>query len=286
MSAPVESDALLIGAGDLGIRIGRRLAAAGLSVTGVRRRIEELPPEIEGLAVDLTDESSRVPELAARCLVVALTAGGRDPDAYRRVYVDGMRRALDAIDRSGVSPERAVLVSSTSVFGDLDSGRDGWVDEDTPPQPTRATGQVLLEAERLFAERLPGGVMARMSGLYGRGVPRLADQVRRGENPDPGRWTNRVHRDDAAAAVVHLLGLGSTAPGPSAEPPAGGVFVVTDTAPVVADEVRGFIAERLGVPWTSVEAEPHGKRLSSARLLASGWVPQYPTYREGYAALL
>ena len=269
MPPPVAADALLLGVGDLGSRIGLLLAGRGLDVVGVRRNADRVPEPIRPFAADLTDEGSLALP-TAELLVVCLTADGRDEEAYRRTYVTGMTRALDALR---AAPRRAVLVSSSGVYGD----RDDVLDEDSPTQPTRATGRVLEEAEKAFASRIPGATVARMSGIYGTGrAGRLVEQVRHGEDPDPGRWSNRIHEEDAAAAVVHLLTM------PSEPAPA---YVVTDDAPTPIGEVRAYLASLLGVPWTRTDATPHGKRLTNARLRATGFAPTHPSYREGYAAL-
>lgn len=53
--------------------------------------------------------------------------------------------------------------------------------------------------------------MLRLSGIYGPERASLIDKVRAGEAaPAPGdetNWTNRIHRDDAAGALRHLLRL-------------------------------------------------------------------------------
>lgn len=279
MPSPVIADAVLVGVGELGSHIGLGLAAQGLDVAGLRRSAHLVPDPIRKVAVDLTGLDP-LPALTADLLVVCLTADGRDENAYRRTYVEGMNRALDALTQS---PRRAVLVSSTSVYGH----RDGLLDEDSPPEPTRATGEVLLEAERAFRDRVPGGTVLRMSGIYGPGrAQRLIDQVRRRDNPDPGRWTNRIHQADAAAAVVHVLTRHESPSqvGPVETTP--DLYVVTDDQPAPVGEVRAFLAGQLDVPWPLVAVEPHGKRLSNARLRRTGFELQYPTYREGYASVL
>jgi nucleoside-diphosphate-sugar epimerase len=136
----------------------------------------------------------------------------------------------------------------------------------------------LLAAEELFGERLPDGTVLRLSGLYGGSSTRLLDQVLAGRVEDPHRWTNRIHRLDAADAVVHLL----TRP----ELPER-LYLGTDDEPAQLGDVTAFLAERLGAP-TPPAADPargHGKRLSNARLRATGWRPSRPSYREGYADL-
>lgn len=277
MTEDATHDVLMVGCGDLGSRIGLRLAERGHRVLALRRDAAKVPAPLTGLSVDLTSEVPALPDLPLRFLVVALTARPRTEDAYRATYVDGMRRALDAVAASQL-PERAVLVSSTGVHGEPEDGSP--VSEDTPPAPADGPARVLLEAEQLFHERLPHGTVLRCSGLYAGDSTRLVDRVREGTDPDPGRWTNRIHRDDAAAAVVHLLTRGE-APDP--------VYLGNDDEPALLGDVAREVARLLGEdppPAADTDVAPHGKRISNARLRASGWTPAYPTYREGYAALL
>ena len=268
----MTSDALLVGCGDLGSAIGLRLAGRGHHVLALRRNADRVPAPLRGLSVDLTRETPALPDLRADLLVVALTARPRTEAAYRATYVDGLARALDALAVTGHRPRRAVLVSSTAVHG----GEPTLQDETSQPQPSDGPGRMLLEAEELFADRLPGGTVLRLSGLYGGNSTRLVDTVREGRVQDPHRWTNRVHREDAADAVVHLLTT-KAHPDP--------LYLGTDDEPAQLGDVAAYIADRLGAP-APPPADPargHGKRLSNARLRATGWAPTRPSYREGYA---
>lgn len=272
----MTSDVLLVGCGDLGSAVGLRLAGRGHDVLALRRNADRVPPPLRGLSVDLTREVPVMPDLRARFVVVALTARPRTEESYRATYVEGMRRALDALDATGSPPERAVLVSSTAVHGSRD--RPPVDDEATPPRPADGPGRMLVAAEELFHERLPGGTVLRLSGLYGGSSTRLLDMVREGRVTDPHRWTNRIHREDAADAVVHLL--------TRSEAPAR-FYLGTDDEPAQLGDVAAYLAARLGAPTPPV-ADPeqgHGKRLSNARLRATGWAPARPSYREGYAGV-
>ncbi len=273
-AAGMTSDVLLVGCGDLGSTVGRQLASRGHDVLALRRNAALVPAPLRGLSVDLTSETPALSDLRARYLVVALAARPRTEEAYRATYVEGMRRALDALAATGHPPERAVLVSSTGVHGSQD--QPPLTDETTPTAPGDGPAAMLLEAEELFAERLPGGTVLRFSGLYGGTSTRFVDMVREGRVTDPHQWTNRIHREDAANAVVHLL----TRP----ETPER-LYLGTDDEPAQLGDVATYLAARLGVP-APPPADPlhgHGKRLSNARLRASGWEPSRPSYREGYA---
>ena len=271
----------IAGCGDLGTEAGLRFAAAGHRVVGLRRRAELVPAPLEGRAVDLRTETPVIDD-DATMVVVALAAGSRDPDEYRATYVDGLRRVLDAIEASAADP-RLLVVSSTAVY-DVDDG--SVVTEETPATGASPTAAVLVEAEALLRERAPHATLLRLSGIYGPGRERLIEQVRGGdatlaEQPGTSPHTNRVHRDDAAAAIVHLAGLAMIGP----------VYLVTDDEPVRLDDVLTFLAAELGVA-APAPAPPRGrqaggdKRLSNALLRGTGFTFTYPTYREGYRAVL
>jgi nucleoside-diphosphate-sugar epimerase len=274
---------LIAGCGDLGTEVGLRLAAAGHTVWGLRRSVDVLPPPIRPLAGDLAVDGGlpRLPE--GLDLVVHTPAGARGAAAYRAVYHDGLGRLLDELARVGGSPERVLFVSATSVYGVTDGS---WVDEDTPTEPTSDTGAVLVATERLLAEASVPGVSLRLAGIYGPGRTRLIDQVRDGRavRPDPPVHTNRIHRDDAAAAVVHLL---------TAVDRAAPAYIGVDDEPADKGEVLCFLADELGLPHPPLaggddQGRSRGgdKRCRNDRLRATGWAPTYPTYREGYRAIL
>jgi nucleoside-diphosphate-sugar epimerase len=268
-------------------------------VVGWRRSPEKLPPSIEGAAADLTRGELPPIPADASAVVVAVAADSPTQDAYRAAYVDGLARVLDAVTAAGAPVRRVLFVSSTAVYGDADGGP---VDETTTPNPDRFSGRIIREAEELLYSRLRGTgitpVVLRLGGIYGPGRTRLIDQVRGGNAtvPAESRFTNRIHRDDAAAAIVQLCTM-------AAEPEP--VYLGVDNEPAELGEVLRFLAAELGLPEPAAEAaaadsaaepvskaggvEPSrggNKRVSNALLRRSGFEFEYPSYREGYRALL
>jgi nucleoside-diphosphate-sugar epimerase len=273
---------LVAGAGFVGGELARTLARAGHEVWVGRRSLAEPPLGARPWAFDLGDPDLRVPDGITHLAYTAAPDQG-DPTAYERTYVQGLRNVLAACDRQGVTLARVVFTSSTAVY----AVQDGVVDESTP---TTATGTAahLLSAEALVRAR-PGGVALRLAGIYGPGRNRLVRMVREGTARCSSSRPvgNRIHRDDCAGAIAHLLAL---------EAPED-VYVGVDHAPVELCEVYRWIAARLGLPAPAEsdeldprarESERRGarKRCSNARLVASGYSFRYPTYREGYAELL
>jgi nucleoside-diphosphate-sugar epimerase len=272
---------LIAGCGDVGARLGATLAARGEKVYGLRRSDAALPDGMSPLRADLTDPATlrNLPDDVTR--VVFLPApGARDVAAYRGLFVDGLAHLVDALAlRAPVA--RFVFVSSSAVYGEHGGA---WIDEAAPCAPLAFNGELLIEAEaRLRASGVPA-VVARCSGLYGPGRTRLVDQITNGTARLPagaGEYTNRIHVDDAAAAIAHLLALDA----------ADDCYVLSDDHPATLAEVYGYLADQLGLPLppteTGAAARAVGnKRLSNRRLRATGFDFRYPDYRAGYATIL
>lgn len=271
---------LIAGCGDLGTEVGLRLAALGHAVEGLRRDASVLPDAIVGQSVDLSVSKPFIPP-TTDLVVMAIAAAAPTVPAYQAAYVGGLQNLLDALNEARVTPRRFLLVSSTAVY-DVNDG--SWVDEQTPANPKPgSTDAILLDAERMLHSRLPTATVVRLGGIYGPGRERLIRQVREGTATVSARsrHTNRIHRDDAAAAIVHLL---------LREQRLAPLYLGVDNAPVVSAEVLTFVAAELGLPApTPSEAESQrggDKRLSNALLRSTGFTFTYPSYVEGYRALI
>lgn len=239
---------------------------------GLRRAIEKLPAGITAIRGDLNrpDTLRKLPR-KFDAVVYTATPGSRTPEGYRAAYVDGLERLLERVD-----PGRLIFVSSTAVYGQ-DSGER--VDEDSPTDPRGFNGRLLLEAERTAQEA--GGHVMRFSGIYGPGREYLLHSLRNGPvecRRDPPVWTNRIHAEDCAGALQHLLELERPAP----------VWVASDARPSPRFEVLEWLAAQMNVdgPVEHDEASGSGKRVCADRLFASGFRLQYPDYRSGYLELL
>lgn len=268
---------LIAGCGYVGARAGTELVARGHPVWGLRRSAGDLPGGITPIRADLLegDMAPKLPRVEA--VVFALSADGRTPEAYRAAYVTALANLLGALPEP---PERLIYVSSTAVYGDAGGG---WVDEETPEKPGDFRGRILLEGEALAREEGGRGVVLRLGGIYGPGRTRLLERVRSGEARCPDGdpvWSNRVHRDDAAGALIHLLEHPDPAP----------VYLGVDDEPAPLCDVYRFVAGLIGAPEpepeTGLRRDRANKRCSNARLRKSGLELRYPTYREGYRAMV
>lgn len=279
----MNPEVLIIGCGFLGEAAAEFFSARGKRVVGLVRGTESLlhaQRPYSTAACDVTDTPSvnaLSPSLRGIPLAIYCVSSGRGgAEAYAAVYRDGLRRVM-----RHWNPGRIIFVSSTSVYGQTDGS---WVTEESPVIPDRETGRILLEAEEVALTS--GGIVARLSGMYGPGRSVLLKKFLSGEallEEGGHRWINQVHRDDAVAALSRL-GEPSTV---------SGIYNVTDDTPATQGDIYGWMADFLNRPippegpadlnrkrgWTS-------KRIRNAKLHALGWSPKFPSYRDALPHLL
>lgn len=282
---------VIFGAGYVGGAVARQALARGLRVTALTRNPDKARALAEAGASIIVDDlaadswHARLPE-GADFVLDCVSSGGGGPEGYRHSYVEGMKSVLAWASRVPVGT--LVYTSSTSVYP-----QDGGVrvDEDASIDATRADGNPLVEAEdRLLASTVGRRFVLRLAGIYGPGRHYLVDQLRDGSGEVAGRGDHRlnlIHRDDIAGAIWAAFDAPAEV--------VGGVFNVTDDGAATKSEVAAFIAGKLGLPAPRFTGEPAQgrRRITPDRVIANnrikrvlGWRPLYPTFREGYAAIL
>jgi len=273
---------VIAGCGFLGEAAAFLFSESGSRVLGLcatettEARLKGKPFEVR--AANITGSLAGIPqEWKQPDLLVHCASSGRGgADEYRAIYRDGLSNLLEFF-----TPRRVIFTSSTSVYAQ-ESGE--WVDERSPTEPARETGRILLEAEALALAA--GGVVARLAGLYGPGRSLYLRKFLEGSavlEEDGARWTNQIHRDDAARALISLAA--------SAVPP--DLFNVCDDSPATQRDLYGWIAGFLDRPlppegprdpdrkrgWTS-------KRVSNAKMRSIGWSPRFASYADALPWLM
>jgi len=260
---------LLAGVGDLNSRVARRLLEQGGKVTGLRRSRPDPALGFEQRSIDLALEPW--PDIGADTVIIALSAAQRDAQGYRRGYVMPVQQLARSIPEWRKAPERIIVVGSSRVYG-VSDGRE--LTETSPIEPGDWGGEVLAEMEAVV-DGLPGHAsVARLSGIYGPGrdwLRRKALDAGSGP-PQSNHWTNRIHIEDAAAALVHVAML----PDPQRR------YLVTDRQPAPLCDVLNYLRQIDGhEPLQGVPDVAGGKRLLSDRLAGTGFEWRYPHYRAG-----
>jgi nucleoside-diphosphate-sugar epimerase len=282
VSAQIYGTCLIAGCGDTGIRIANLLVAQGQKVYGLRRTPTALPANLIPIVADLTDPAT-LHSLPAdiETLVYLPTPSQRTHKAYQQIFRDGLEHLLCALPQAATTLRRIVFISSSAVYGEH---HGAWVDEETQCHPLAFNGEILLSTEHWLLQNFANACVLRFAGIYGSGRTRLIEDVRAQKvrvHAGAIRYTNRIHVDDAAAAVVHVLGLQQVHP----------IYNVVDNLPAADAEVYDWLADKLDVARPAREDKSANdtlgnKRVSNARLRASGFAHRYADYRAGYGAII
>lgn len=275
---------MIAGCGDVGSRLGQQLNEEGWRVYGLRRNVAALAQGIQPVGGDLqlAECPPDWPREPIDYLVYCAAASQHDEAGYRAAYVDGLRHVLSWLQAHGQRPRRLLFVSSTGVYAQQDGE---WVDETSPAQAGAYSGRIMLEAEQVALGGELAATCVRLAGIYGPGREWLLNQVRQGYRVDsePPLFGNRIHADDAAGLLAFLLRADA------AGRELADCYLGVDDQPAPLHEVVDWLRAQLGVQqWSEQDRvrRAGSKRCSNARARALGWQPQYPSYREGYAAIL
>ncbi|TNF64426.1 MAG: SDR family oxidoreductase [Rhodobacteraceae bacterium] len=206
-----------------------------------------------------------------------------DGDPVLRLYRDVIAAAAPRLAWAG-------YLSTTGVYGDHGGG---WVDEDTPREPSTLRGQWRKEAEDAWAA-IPGLPLHifRLAGIYGPGRGPF-EKVRQGTARrivKEGQVFSRIHVDDIAQVLAASI----------ARPNPGAAYNLCDDDPAPPQDVIAHAAGLLGlpippaIPFDRAELTPmaasfyaESKRVRNDRIKTDLGVRLiHPDYRSGLAALL
>ncbi len=276
---------LIAGCGYVGSELARLLLAENHEVYGLRRDPAQLPEGVHSVAADLTDVSTleTLPQ-GLDIVFYTASASGHSEEACRAAYVTGVKNLLEALKDQ--SPRRFFFTSSTGVYAQNDGE---LLDESSPATADRPTAQALCDGETFAHHADIPATVVRFSGIYGPGRTRLIDSAASGTaRLEKGNtsYLNHIHRDDCAGVLLHLMHLKK----PSK------LYLATDDEPRSRNDLLAWIAETLRNPLPpSVDANDTvessstrggNRRYSNQRLRDSGYTFKYPTFREGYGALI
>jgi len=248
----------------------------------------------QAIGTSRTDEKALALQdrLGAAMLVMREGDGEIYPDdhAHWLISIPPTERGCPAFQASGQMTALAgtiTYLSTTGVYGDR--GGD-WVYEDTAPTPQSERAKRRVVAEQQWAS--VGANIVRLPGIYGPGRS-VFDRLRSGRAKriiKSGQVFSRCHVDDIARGLKVIIARGIT----------GQTLHLCDEEPAPPQDVTAYGADLLGVsppPATAFEnAElsdmarsfySECKRVSNTATKAKlGWEPEYPSYREGLAAIL
>ena len=274
---------LVVGCGKIGYPLGVLLINQGHRVTGIKKTPLSNPdPVIQWQFIDITKKRHfQSLDTNYDQIIVILTPASRSPEGYQIIYQQGLDNLLNHFDhtpRPGL-----IFVSATSVYA---QNQGQWVNEESVTDPTNYNGKSLLLAEQQVLQFDPNALVVRFSGIYGPQRNRLLKQL---EQPldvqvSPPAYTNRIHQQDCIevllqqSALQRNSGLGYQ------------ILLASDSDPAPKHEVMQWLAEEAGLcaptESTTLQHASQNKRCDNTLLLSTGYRLNYPTYKDGYGAMI
>lgn len=273
---------LILGCGDIGVRTGAILSQSGYAMGGVCRNPNKLPSEFEGYAADYSVQGSLdFLESAAPDYVIATFKPVEfSPEGYQRGFPGAVRNLLMGLGAH--RPKVIFMVSSTRAMAEQTGA---WVDESSPLADHGFAAKAIVEAEQLLLDSGQTSCVVRFGGIYGDPNGRLLSRIARGEicAEQPLQYGNRIHRDDCAGFLAHLLQMD--------EGQRQSVYLGVDSDPAPRFETENWLAAQMGVEVKPFAEKVDGrgpghKRCRNNRMLDSGYQLRYPGYKQGYEAVL
>jgi nucleoside-diphosphate-sugar epimerase len=277
----IKEKCLIIGCGDIGQRLARQIAPLGYQVTGLRRSAVADLTYLRYHCGDVNNPADLQALLEENfsVIVISITPDEYTDAGYQRAYVTSCKNLLHTLDQQQRTPRLILFVSSTAVYAQNDGS---WVDETSPCEPTSFSGRHLLEAEDLLRNSDHPYCIVRFSGIYGPGRNRLIEQVNQKRASASTAFTNRIHVEDCAGFIAHLIEQGKYQP---LEP----VYVATDSRPTPMIDIVSWIAKQSSVEdflSPAVTNARGNKRLSNRLMLATGYQLRYESFEKGYQEML
>ncbi|MBO6724639.1 MAG: SDR family oxidoreductase [Rhizobiaceae bacterium] len=279
---------LMIGAGYSAQTFARLIAGEVEAISGTTRGTDKFGAlEAAGIA-PLQFDGTTIPqallrEMAQATHLLHAAAPGNGADPFLNLIEGPLAETMPKLQWVG-------YLSTVGVYGNHDGA---WVDEESACLATSKRGIARIDAERawLNAGEAPGISVAvlRLAGIYGPGRNAFT-KLKEGKAHrivKQGQLFSRIHVDDIAGAARHLAALGI-----------GGTFNLADNEPAPPQDVIAYAAELMGVepppeiPFEKAEMSAmarsfyaDSRKVSNAKLRASGYELHYPDYRTALPAM-
>ncbi|RWO23082.1 SDR family oxidoreductase [Mesorhizobium sp.] len=277
-----EKQILIFGAGYSGKAFARASKDAG-TILGTTRAPEKFEALRQAGIQPLLFDGAPTPEISDALKKTTHLVVSVAPEEAGDPVLNAARQAIAKMP----ALEWIAYLSTVGVYGDHGGG---WVDETAECRPLskRSMLRVAAEQDWLKLGRDIGRPVAilRLSGIYGPGRNALVNL----ENGSarrlvkPGQVFNRIHCDDIAGGLWHLLKHTS-----------GGIFNVTDDLPAPPQDVVTYAAGLMGVtpppeiPFETAQLSPmarsfygENKRVANTAIKAAGYRFRFPDYRSAF----
>ncbi len=230
-----NSKLLIFGGGYTGQHIAKIARQLGAEVLCSRRNIESKGADFEYDSLKHLINSKKILKNVTHIIsCIPPLSNGEDP------VLKNLEREITKMPLKWVG-----YLSTTGVYGDC---KGKWVAENATPHPNQLRSIRRLACEKAWeATGLPLQIL-RLPGIYGPGRSALDAYKKKSIKAvdKPGQVFSRIHRDDIAGAIMHLINLYSKKYSPK-------IINIADNMPASNIEVMQYAAKLLGTQSPQIE---------------------------------
>ncbi len=232
---PKNSKLLIFGGGFSGQHIAKLFRAHGSEVICSRRKINQSGADIAfDSSTGLMPPEEALNGITHLISCIPPSADGKDP------VLTKLTSELKKMPLQWVG-----YLSTTGVYGDR---KGNWVNEKDLPQPKQLRSKRRLSCEKAWqATGLPLQIL-RLPGIYGPGRSAI-ETIKNGKArmiDKPNQVFSRIHIDDIAGAIAHLIELSANRNHPS-------IINIADDLPIANIEVLKYAAKLLNAELPKIE---------------------------------
>ena len=262
----MQERVLIAGFGYLGRKLAHILIENNYLVYAIKRQKIEDEQNVHLIYSDINNlTADDIPDIDYAFFLLA--PNSFNEENYRRTYIDSLLSFCNIMKQKKV--KKVIFSSSTSMYEHTDGC---IVNEETNVDPQKFPGKIMLEAESILKENCDNPIIARLSGIYGK---ERGDIYKTLENvANPLFYSNRIHQEDACNALFYLMKKCKTPE----------TIIITDSNP---EQYKNIAS------WLNIEPKINpnpkrfsNKRLSNAKLIATGFKFKYPSYKEGLSDII
>ncbi len=250
-SSPFSSNIklLVLGAGFSGLHIANAAKALGAKVLCSRRNSNHPGSDFAFNSEEQLFPLKNILEGTTHLIsCIPPNSEGKDP------VISSLQKQLQEIPLKWVG-----YLSTTGVYGDCGGN---WVTEQKLANPQQLRSKKRLACEEAWLNSgLPAQIL-RLPGIYGPGRSAI-ETILSGKSKmvqKYGQVFSRIHIDDIAGAVIHLINLAATGQSPT-------IINVADNMPTANIEVLTYAAKILNYPLPEIEDfESAAKKMSPMAL--------------------
>ncbi|OTG87994.1 NAD(P)-dependent oxidoreductase [Acinetobacter sp. ANC 4558] len=207
------------------------------------------------------------------CVFILLAPNEGGIEAYQKTYLDSTQPIIKALKHHPL--KKLIVVSSTRVYGE---NKGESIDDESMIQPIDEQGQILYEMENTYLKAFPQLCsIVRPTGIYGLSVQRMITLAEKTEIYPNIHWSNRIHIDDLARFLVHLLHVEHIKK----------TYICTNNRPIPLHEIVQWFQQQLNLPKLVLGNQPcSGKKIFAHRMIDSGFQLKHTDCYQDYLALL